>query len=187
MVGQRWDLDVTAPLDFTAPDWENALRHRAHTQGRLHPPSGIDYFVFPRGLWGAIPPFALGRTAWDQWLIFRALQRRASVIDATQVVCAVHQNHDYSHAGGSKAQLWSGEEAQRNRQLTGRAIGYSIVDARWKLTPQGLRRSINRESVGRLIDTWDLMCPGFGVLRTPLQVAWEVLRGIRKGISGKFP
>ncbi len=49
IVGQRWDLDVRDPLEFT-PGWPERLRLRARTQGKLHRASGSDYFIFPRGL-----------------------------------------------------------------------------------------------------------------------------------------
>lgn len=181
VVGQRWDLDVTETLDFNAPDWQITLKDQVRTRARLHPPSGIDYFVFRRGMWGVIPPFAVGRTTWDQWLIFRALQLGATVTDATSMVCAVHQNHDYTHASPkSKTELWFGDEARRNRQLAGRTGSYSIVDARWKLTPQGLKVRIHPEGLGRLIDTWDIMYPGLRLLHRPLRMTWQMLRYARR-------
>lgn len=48
LVGQRWDLDVDAPLDF-ADGWDIRLREAAAANGRLHPPGGSDYFIFPPG------------------------------------------------------------------------------------------------------------------------------------------
>ncbi|HZW04659.1 MAG TPA: hypothetical protein VFF68_12075, partial [Anaerolineaceae bacterium] len=47
MVGQRWDLDVTADLAFT-PGWDQRLRQDVAARGRLHTRGGSDYFVFPR-------------------------------------------------------------------------------------------------------------------------------------------
>ena len=97
LVGQRCDLDVTELIDFTQPDWETCLHRRVKESGKLHAKSGIDYFVFPRGLFGNIPGFAVGRAVWDNWLIYRTRKLKAPVIDATQVITAIHQNHDYSH------------------------------------------------------------------------------------------
>src|SRR5574340_390259 len=47
LVGQRWDLDVTESLAF-GNGWDSALRQRARQQGKLHPPAGSDYFIFPK-------------------------------------------------------------------------------------------------------------------------------------------
>ncbi len=46
MIGQRWDLDVGDPLDFS-PGWEARLEVDLDNRGRLHAPAGSDYFVFP--------------------------------------------------------------------------------------------------------------------------------------------
>ena len=68
MVGRRWDVDIREPIDFSHPDWESRLRSLVRERGTLHSVMGIDYFVFNSGLWGdTIPPFAIGRTAWDNW------------------------------------------------------------------------------------------------------------------------
>src|SRR5439155_22966809 len=63
MVGRRWDVEITEAMKFEK-GWESSLRQRATTQGRLHEPTGIDYFAFSRGLWPTIPPFAVGRPVW---------------------------------------------------------------------------------------------------------------------------
>src|SRR5437879_7577786 len=64
MVGRRWDLDLKETLDFKT-DWEQWLRSLVDLRGKIHAHTGIDYFVFPKGLWGEIPPFAIGRSVWD--------------------------------------------------------------------------------------------------------------------------
>ena len=38
-------------------------------QGKRHPPTGSDYFIDPRRMIQEMPPFAVGRPAWDNWLI----------------------------------------------------------------------------------------------------------------------
>ena len=107
MVGRRWDVDIQELWDFDRPEWESGLRNVVLERGELRSQAAIDYFVFSRGLLDAIPPFAIGRTAWDNWLIFRALQHSSLVVDATECVMAVHQNHDYGNYGSAKA-LWNG-------------------------------------------------------------------------------
>lgn len=41
------------------------------------------------------------------------------VVDASRVVTAVHQNHDYRHHPQDKAGVWHGEEAGANYRLAG--------------------------------------------------------------------
>jgi len=75
MIGRRWDLCIWEELDFIVPSWEETLLNRAYQQGFLHENTGIDYFAFRKGLYDEILPFAVGRTAWDNWLIWYAKQR----------------------------------------------------------------------------------------------------------------
>jgi len=143
MVGQRRNFDQPVPLNFTT-DWEAALKIQVQERGKLDRPTAIDYFVFQRGMWGDIPPFAVGRTAFDNWLIYRARSLHIPVIDATNMVFAVHQNHDYNHTGrdpNSKGYkwIWDGPEARHNRAMAGgRSSSFTIWDATHVLDDTGL-------------------------------------------------
>jgi hypothetical protein len=136
MVGRRWDTDVTEPLDFTQRDWEEKITGLARTEGYHRFYHNVDYFVFTRGLYRQIPPLVVGRVHWDHWMIWEALEQNAAVVDASEVVCAVHQNHDYSHVPEGWKSVSSDEDAQRNFELAG---GYAhqrtIEDATFRLTP----------------------------------------------------
>jgi len=148
MVGQRWDLRLEEPLNFSDPAWERKLRDRVRSEGNLLNRSGIDYFVFKAGLWNEIPPFAVGRTAWDTWLIHGARARGAAVVDATAAVTIVHQNHDYSHIAdnvtGTAAMAWHGPEAVRNVNLAGGDTSrfFNMDDAIWELPERGFLRPV---------------------------------------------
>lgn len=143
MIGQRWDLGVTQRIDFDRADWERELSAVALREGKQRPPDWIDYFVFSRGLYyGKIPPFVVGRPGWDNWLVWYARAARTCVVDASQVVMAVHQNHDYSYHPDGEAGVWSGEEARRNRALLKGWIHIGTMeDATHRLTPGTIRRS----------------------------------------------
>jgi hypothetical protein len=143
MVGRRWDVEITELLEFDQRGWQVELAELVRKQGRQRDGDWIDYFAFNRGLYGSdVPPFAIGRTAWDNWLVWCALSRKKSVVDASRVVQAVHQNHDYAHVAGGEEHVWRGSEARRNFELMGGAgrIG-RIDDATFLLEPQGLRRN----------------------------------------------
>jgi hypothetical protein len=142
MVGQRWNLDIKEPLDF-GTNWEERLITQVARQGKLYPYFAIDYFVFPKGIWGEIPPFAVGRPAWDNWFLYRAHCRNIPVIDLTKAVMVVHQNHDYSHHPHGWMGAMKGEESKQNIKLAG-GIGhvYSLLDAQYRLTRKGMKRRI---------------------------------------------
>lgn len=147
LIGRRWDIDLEEPLDFSNPDWETQLRSDIQMKGTLHGTYGIDYFVFPRGTYRDIPPFAIGRTAWDNWLIYKARALGLPVIDATKMVTIVHQNHSYAalptgQKNGGQAE-GKGIEGARNRELLrGDYYAFSILDATYLLTPDGLKPTI---------------------------------------------
>jgi hypothetical protein len=153
MVGRRTDLDVTRSIDFDHHDWAAQLRNRARREGKLQIARSIDYFAFSRGLYPEMPPLAIGRFWWDNWLLWKARSLQAKVVDATKAVLIVHQNHDYSHTtyGPSKEELMASEECIRNARLTCEQnpsdydegffwrYAYTIDDANFKLTSRGLQ------------------------------------------------
>lgn len=149
-VGRRWDLDVAGTVDFSDPDWEAGLRRQAAERGVLHAETGIDYFIYRRGLWGEIPPFAIGRTMWDNWLIMEARRRRAMVIDATECIWALHQNHGYNHHPQGAQGVWKGPEAAENERLAGGAMRlFNIVDATHRMTGGRIERITGPEKEAR--------------------------------------
>jgi hypothetical protein len=117
LIGSRWNLEVREELAFDE-HWEKRLRERVEREAVLQPPCWIDYFVFPKDLFGRIPPFAIGRPGYDNWLIYRARQLGAIVVDATSDVVAVHQNHDYGRLG-TLLERSQAPESQRNLELAG--------------------------------------------------------------------
>ncbi|GMR10738.1 MAG: hypothetical protein BMS9Abin28_1561 [Anaerolineae bacterium] len=140
MVGQRWDLDLDSELSFES-GWARAMREQLETSGMLHPPAGSDYFVFPRGQFGRLPPFALGRAGWDNWMIFNARRLVVPVIDATQSITVVHQNHDYRHLDGGEPHYRLPESCKNVELGGGPETVFTLADANWRLNGHGLRRT----------------------------------------------
>jgi hypothetical protein len=137
LLSQRWDLDITQPIEFT-DGWEKRLRSTVHSQGTLHRPAGSDFFLFPRSTFLEIPHFTIGRAGWDNWMIYRARQEKWTVIDCTPSVMIVHQNHDYSHLPGGKPHYEHPDTNENIRLAGGEAnIRYTILDATHQLAPNG--------------------------------------------------
>ncbi len=158
MVGRRWDVDVTAPVDFARPSWSEEIRRLAALANNRRESCWIDYFVFTRGLFlGNIPPLVVGRIAWDNFLIWRAANLGATVIDASPVVQAIHQNHDYSYHPCGKRGVWEDLYAQENLRNAGGAQHMrTIADASLLLTPVGVRPNFARywRAALRTIRSW---------------------------------
>jgi hypothetical protein len=145
IAGRRTEVDIAFSVDFNDPAWESRLRELAREKGFLQVPGAIDYFVFNRGLFGRIPPFMIGRFVWDNWLMYRAREQGAAVVDASEVVLAVHQNHDYSYASAVTSSSQKQREIEYNRSLTGGDDHiFTLYDATYKLTSSGLRWATDR-------------------------------------------
>lgn len=109
--------------------------------GRRRGAAAMDWFVFPSGLFGVMPPFAIGRACFDNWLVWKARQV-GIVVDATHDVRAVHQPHGYEHVDGGMDEAYYGEEAARNLELAGgKSRLYTLHDASHVLRGGKLRRN----------------------------------------------
>jgi hypothetical protein len=123
--------------------------------GKRRGAAAMDWFVFTPGLFGDVPPFAIGRAGFDNWLVWKARQV-AIVVDATHDVRALHQPHGYAHVEGGIQEAYYGEEAARNLELAGgKSHLYTLHDASHVLRSGRLRRNFGaplrwRENVRKL-------------------------------------
>ncbi|MFQ5890951.1 MAG: hypothetical protein ACE5JR_13045 [Gemmatimonadota bacterium] len=150
IVSGRWDVDLGEVWLFGGEDWEQRLRDYVRRRGKPHSYTGIDLFAFRRGLWSRVPPFALGRTIWDGWLIYQSRASGVPVVDASAVVMAVHQNHEYPSYLGGRKNIIKGVEGQRNLELAGgERYMFNLRDATHVLTAKGVRRALSRHHMRR--------------------------------------
>jgi hypothetical protein len=149
VVGRRVDLAVDGELAFE-PGWEERLRRSAADHGRPGTEREIDYMAFPRDVDWQMPPLAVGRPGWDNWVLYRARSLGLAVVDASSEVLAVHQRHGYEHVAGRTGPRWQGPEADRNMALVAdMGTAYGILDASHVLTPRGLRRAVGLRHLKR--------------------------------------
>ena len=140
LLSQRWDLNLTEPLDFSG-DWNHRLSSIVHRQGTLHRPAGSDFFLFPKSCYQDIPNFVIGRAGWDNWMIYKARKEKWPVIDCTPSVMIVHQNHDYAHLPGGKSHHEHPDTNENIRLAGGQAaIRYTILDSTHQLVGGKLAR-----------------------------------------------
>ena len=126
--GRRHELQISKLINFKS-DWQKTLFKRCN-ENNLKNSAWLDYFIFTKGIFGDIPPFALGRTFWDKWLMWQAANQGYPVIDITENIYAIHQSHGYSYRGKSTQSIWEGKEAVENIRLAGGwSHGYSLDEA----------------------------------------------------------
>jgi hypothetical protein len=177
-IGQRWDCDITEPLEFDGSDGRLAAWARSH--GKLDLGSGSDYFVFPRETDFAIPAFAVGRPGWDNWMMGRTLELGFPLIDMTPSTTVIHQNHDYGHVASRSGSNWEGPEADRNRELAGWIDRYvhSPANATHLLTPTALVPARSPRHVRAKAEEFLALRPAAAPLR-------RLLRAIRRLGAGR--
>ena len=177
VVGRRWDLALEAALDFDDPSWEARLLAHVCRSGVLHRPQGLDYFVFPRGLFEDMPPFVVGRVGWDNWMVLHARLTGVPVIDATGAITAIHQNHDYAHLPEGEVTMRSGAEARHNLELLGgRDRSFNVQDATHVLTRTGVRPASGPARLIRRLAKAPELYPHLAPL-VKVMLAWRVVRG----------
>jgi hypothetical protein len=142
MVGRRWDTDIRESLDFGDSRWADQVKRFARERGELQAGWSVDYFAFRRGLYAEMPQFVIGRVWWDHWLVWKARNAGADVVDASSQVTAIHQNHNYGYHPAGAHGVWNDEQARRNFELAGgRRHLFTIDDATHILDADGERRN----------------------------------------------
>jgi hypothetical protein len=119
MVAQRWDADVTNLIDFNDSEWQKKLRQLALATGHQQIPQYVDFFTFRKGLYDPIPALLNGRSHWDHWLVWKALSCGVPVLDASQYVFPVHQNHNHGYHPLGKKGTNEDDLAMRNIHVAG--------------------------------------------------------------------
>ena len=142
---------------------------------RLHRPSGMDYFIFKRGMFRDLPKVFMGRAYCDNALVAYCLRKGIPVIDASYALRVEHQFHDYGHIAGGRSAVWLGEEAMSNKRENNlRDFGPNVLDATHTLLSDG-RIVPNIRKRPRCWWLWNLLTRGGKYWKNP---KWDGVAGI---------
>jgi len=181
-VGESTNLEVTSEFDSAHRDFD-ALRRRALTMGTVRRRDWIDFFVFPRGVIGPLPAFAVGRPYWDNWMIWRARSLRIPVVDISTSALVIHQAHGYGHVKQATGDRWEGPEGDRNFRLLGfEEHQFSLNYATHRLTRTRLVRNRHGGLVHRIgtelkLRPWTI--PVYRALRSVRDVTKSIASRLR--------
>jgi hypothetical protein len=151
-VTHRWEIDLRKNLDFAA---NGPVRLEFLPPGVAGHHTAIDAFVFTQGAYSEVPPLAIGRAWFDQWLIKDALLRGIPVVDITKVARAIHQSHDYAHIAGGQRGAYGGEEARRNLDIYGGIPhAFTLLNATHELREDRSIRPIRYRAEKYRIQQW---------------------------------
>lgn len=158
LVGHRWNLKLTKEIKYTSQN-NQILKNLLIKKGVLAPSDAIDYFIFPKGLYKKILPFALGRFRWDNWLIYYAVKKNIPVIDITAKMIAIHQDHNDIYFKNSNLK-YKNIEVKYNERLISKKGNkwrfkiYTIMDASYVLTFSGIKKASLIRKLDALVDRY---------------------------------
>lgn len=140
-IGRRWDLDIDSEVPKGQDAWEVWFK-KFYSMGEWAPMVCKDYFLFSRTLFREVPQFLVGRGNWDNWMVHQAKSNKVPVIDLTETLTVIHQNHGYGHSGGRLQAYVTGAEARHNERVGGGRHLLSGAGADWELTSEGQLMSV---------------------------------------------
>lgn len=103
------------PCDNT---WYHTVKDLGEKYGTWDNSNAIDVFLFNREWLHNIPDFTIGRAGWDNWMLWNATQKGASIIDGSLGSAVFHPLHGYESLQNSVADVFVGEDAHHNRALS---------------------------------------------------------------------
>ena len=158
-VGSRWDLDVNKAINFARNDDTASFWEHAKNNAQKHRPAGIDYFIYNKTLWNNIPPLAIGRFGWDNWLLWKARRLGVPLINVTECIFAVHQNHGYNfHNYTNKASLKKSKDVLRNKAII-KDNKLTLRDTNWKIKNGKILKNSSNEFRMRNLKTLQKIYP----------------------------
>ncbi|MBN1445121.1 MAG: hypothetical protein JW957_03325 [Candidatus Omnitrophica bacterium] len=138
LVSRRRNIDMESPINFNEKNWTDRLLSQIKLSGTMDSPVAIDIFVFTRGIWENLPPFAVGRAGYDPRLLYLAYTMNIPLVNITPAVKVIHQKHLYSHHPDGKNGIYYGEEARRNNEFIKDSLSlFSIANSSFILTKFG--------------------------------------------------
>lgn len=132
IVGQCHNININREMNYNNIECINFVKSKVKNNNEyLRGPGAIDYFIFNKGVLKQMPTFLVGRAGWDNWMIYHFQKElKIPVIDATNSITAIHQNHDYSHIKYPSNFKWHGPESDENLNNINSFLKlYNIIDS----------------------------------------------------------
>ena len=164
LIGHRWDINIESIINFNDENkikmfWKDIL-----LKSQKHDCSGIDYFVFRKGQMKNIPDFVIGRWGYDNWIVWNARRSLIPVIDGSEEICAVHQNHDYTfHKIRDREHSKNNSEALKNKKIYQNKT-MNILDSTYELKSSKVERKNNKSDKIRYWKRMRLVFPELSLL-----------------------
>ena len=144
-VGKRYTIEIEKILDFSD---QSKIRDYYLKNLKFDLYTGSDYFIFHKKSIRNMPNFLIGRTCWDNWLMYNAVKNNLNQIDCSFDIACIHQKHDYSHIKTNTSHHYKGIEREYNlKQLGGIDKIYDIRDSKYFLKEGILKKDFSIRSL----------------------------------------
>ena len=165
-VGHRWDLDINESIDFKRSNDTEKFWSYAKNKSIKHAPTGIDYFIFRKNTFKNIPPLTIGRPGWDNWLLWKTRRMRVPLIDLSDRIFAIHQNHSYNFKGfESKNDVLSSNDSSLNLQVIGENT-LNLLDANYKINNGKIKKNNDPAFINRNLGKLPIIFPELSSILT---------------------
>lgn len=118
LVGRRTNVNIKDKINFKNIHWWDEV-YKLKEEGCIGNELSLDYFIFHRSFLDIdFPEFSIGGMYWDNWLLSEAFKKNLIIIDVTDSISALHQNHSYRNNISVK-DILNSEMAKSNFKLMG--------------------------------------------------------------------
>ena len=157
-------LDVNESIDFKGSNDIKKFWSYAKNKSIKHAPTGIDYFIFRKNTFKNIPPLAIGRFGWDNWLLWKARRMRVPLIDLSNGIFAIHQNHSYNFKGfESKNDVLNSNDGLLNQREIGE-ITLNLLDSNYYFSRSSIKKNNSKEFKNRNLGKLSIIFPELSFL-----------------------
>jgi len=164
MVGYRWDMDMKTIIDFNDQNKIREFWRRANKDSVKHPCTGIDYFVFNKNTFKTIPDFAIGRPGYDNWLLWNARRHFLPLVDLSNDIMAIHQNHHFNFHNLKADPKINFEEDGKNNKLIHGERTLNLLDANYYTIDGKVFKNKTTEFVNRNLGKLPIIFPEFSIV-----------------------
>jgi len=178
-IGHRWNLDVNKIINFKKIEIENSFREESKISSKKESPAAIDYFVFKKGKFNKLPDFAIGRPGYDNWLIWYARRNFIPVIDLSNDLKVIHQNHHFKFHNlkndpkiTDRNKIPLEEDGLNNRKLHGQNV-LNILDANYSMINGVIIKKKSKEYLYRNLGKLPIIFPEISL---PLRIYKKLYR-----------
>lgn len=178
-VGRRFNLDLDELVDFQNQQSSQEFFNNAKEKATEFIMGASDYFFFRKNGFTDLPPFAVGRPYWDNWMIYTARKMGLPVVDVTMPILAVHQNHGYAHVTDGIGDTWCGPEADANYGFVGNDKYFTLWDCTHMLDKSSRIYETNGERyLRRIIRNIPTLYPKTGIRKKFQSFLVKILMGM---------